>query len=79
MAKINLPKFISEHYKGGVTARDVVREALTNAIQAGGTEISVALHFAPKQQSLLEEEFNFLQKIEIIDNSRLKSLNHPYD
>jgi hypothetical protein len=36
MAKINLRKFIAEHYKGGVTVRDVIREALTNAIHAGG-------------------------------------------
>ncbi len=68
MAKINLPKFIAEHYRGGVTAKDVVREALTNAIQAGGTEIEVRLNFASKQHSLIEDERNFLHEIEVIDN-----------
>ena len=52
MAKINLRKFIAEHYKGGVSARDVIREALTNSIHAGGKHISVDLHFSEKQQEL---------------------------
>lgn len=68
MARINLPKFISEHYKGGITARDVVREALTNAIQAGGTHISVNLDFSSAQNSLLDDDSNYLDKIEIVDD-----------
>jgi aspartate oxidase len=54
LARINLRKFIAEHYKGGVTARDVVREAVTNSIHAGGTKISVDLRFSEKQTELLD-------------------------
>ena len=43
MARINLKKFIAEHYKGGGTARDVIREGITNSIHAGANEISVDL------------------------------------
>lgn len=68
MARINLPKFIAEHYKGGVTARDVVREGLTNSVHAGATDITVRLNFSVKQQALLGEDQNFLEMIEIIDN-----------
>lgn len=68
MARINLPKFIAEHYKGGITARDVVREALTNAIHAGGTNISVTLHFSTTQQSFLDDDRNYLDRIEVVDD-----------
>lgn len=68
MPTINLPKFIAEHYKGGISARDVVREALTNAIHAGGTNITVNLTFAQRQHSFLEEDRNYLQGIEVTDD-----------
>lgn len=48
MARINLKKFIAEHYKGGVSARDVIREAVTNAIHAGGKNISIDLIFSDR-------------------------------
>jgi hypothetical protein len=70
MAKINLRKFIAEHYKGGVTARDVIREALTNSIHAGGRFISVDLHFSERQQELSpgSEERRVLEQITISDD-----------
>lgn len=70
MAKINLRKFIAEHYKGGVSARDVIREALTNSIHAGGKHISVDLHFSEKQQELTlgTEERRVLETITIVDD-----------
>lgn len=70
MARINLRKFIAEHYKGGVTARDVVREAVTNSIHAGGTKISVDLRFSEKQTELLDlpSERVVLESISIEDN-----------
>ena len=52
MARINLRKFIAEHYRGGVTARDVIREAITNSIHAGGARITVELHFSEKNGEL---------------------------
>lgn len=68
MAQIYLPKFLAEYYKGGVSARDVVREALTNLIHAGATDIVVKLDFVPKQRSMLNEERSYLHSIEISDN-----------
>jgi hypothetical protein len=69
MARINLPKFISEHYRGGLSARDVVREALTNSIQAGARKISVDLIFSTAQRELIEgEERRSLEKIVIADD-----------
>ena len=70
MAKINLRKFIAEHYKGGVSARDVIREALTNAIHAGGKEISVDLYFSERQQEIIpgSEERRVLEAITITDD-----------
>lgn len=70
MARINLRKFIAEHYKGGVYARDVIREALTNAIHAGGKIISVDLHFSEKQQEITpgSEERRVLEQISITDD-----------
>jgi anti-sigma regulatory factor (Ser/Thr protein kinase) len=70
MARINLRKFIAEHYKGGVSARDVIREALTNAIHAGGKSISVDLHFSERQQEITpgSEERRVLEQITIIDD-----------
>ena len=70
MAKINLRKFIAEHYKGGVSARDVIREALTNAIHAEGKCISVDLHFSDKNGELYPgtEERRVLEKITITDD-----------
>lgn len=70
MAKINLRKFIALHYKGGVNVRDVIREALTNAIHAGGKSISVDLHFSEKQQEVMPgtEERKVLEQITIVDD-----------
>jgi hypothetical protein len=70
VARINLRKFIAEHYKGGVTARDVIREAVTNSIHAGGTEISVELRFSDKQTEMFSEssERVVLEGISITDN-----------
>lgn len=70
MARINLKKFIAEHYKGGVTVRDVIREALTNSIHAGGKHISIDLHFSEKNGELFQEadEKMSLEQIAIIDD-----------
>ncbi|MEL4177775.1 ATP-binding protein [Roseateles sp. PN1] len=72
MARINLRKFIAEHYKGGVFARDVIREALTNSIHAGGKLISVDLHFSEKQSEIgagsAEGERRVLEQITISDD-----------
>lgn len=70
MARINLKKFIAEHYKGGVTVRDVIREALTNAIHAGGKCISVDLHFSEKNGELFQggEDRRVLDQITISDD-----------
>lgn len=69
MTSIYLRKFIAEHYRGGIAARDVVREALTNSIQAGATHIVVNLTFSEKQQDLFRgEQRNALEKIEIADD-----------
>lgn len=70
MAKINLRKFIAEHYRGGVTARDVIREALTNSIHAGGKFISVDLFFSDKDGELFlgTEERKFLEQITLVDD-----------
>lgn len=70
MARINLRKFIAEHYKGGVTARDVIREAITNSIHAGSKSISIDLNFSdPDQKSLIaSDERRVLDQITIIDD-----------
>ena len=72
MARINLRKFIAEHYKGGVSARDVIREALTNSIHAGGRFISVDLHFSDRQSEIgagaTEGERRVLEQITISDD-----------
>ena len=70
MAKINLRKFIAEHYRGGVTARDVIREALTNSIHAGGKFISVDLFFSDRDGELFlgTEERKFLEQITLVDD-----------
>lgn len=70
MAKINLRKFVSEHYKGGVSARDVVREAVTNSIHAGASSISVSLEFSEPAQSAINgiENRRVLERICITDN-----------
>lgn len=68
MARINLKKFIAEHYKGGVTARDVIREGLTNAIHAGASTICVDLSFDRQNGLFGDEERNVLDKITITDN-----------
>lgn len=70
MARINLRKFISEHYKGGISARDVVREAVTNSIHANSTEVSVDLKFSDKQSEMFDEtsERVVLEEIAISDN-----------
>ena len=70
MARINLRKFIAEHYKGGVTARDVIREAVTNSIHAGGTQITVDLLFSDKQAEIFDQasERVVLEGISITDD-----------
>lgn len=68
MARINLKKFIAEHYKGGVAARDVIREGLTNAIHAGANAICVDLSFERQNSLLGDEERNVLDKIIITDD-----------
>lgn len=68
MARINLKKFIAEHYKGGVTARDVIREGVTNSIQAGARDISVDLSFDRQPGLFGDEERNVLDKITISDD-----------
>ena len=69
MTSINLPKFIAEHYRGGIAARDVVREALTNAVQADATEIAVDLIFSDAQEDFFKgEQRNALEEIRISDN-----------
>ncbi|MBB6308680.1 ATP-binding protein [Xanthobacter tagetidis] len=68
MARINLKKFIAEHYKGGVTARDVIREGVTNSIQAGARNISVDLSFDRQMGLFGEDVRNVLDKIVIEDD-----------
>jgi hypothetical protein len=68
MARINLRKFIAEHYKGGVTARDVIREGITNSIHAGANEISVDLWFEKQSDLLGDEVRNVLDRITVSDN-----------
>jgi Histidine kinase-, DNA gyrase B-, and HSP90-like ATPase len=70
MARINLKKFISEHYKGGITARDVVREAITNSIHANARLIEISLMFSePSQKSVLgAESRTVLQGISVADD-----------
>jgi hypothetical protein len=68
MARINLKKFIAEHYKGGVTARDVIREGVTNSIHAGAKVISVDLWFEKQSGLFGDEERNVLDKITISDD-----------
>lgn len=70
MARINLRKFIAEHYKGGVTARDVIREAITNSIHASGKSISIDLHFSDRNGEFFPgtEERRFLERITINDD-----------
>lgn len=68
MARINLKKFIAEHYKGGVTARDVIREGVTNSIHAGANVISVDLSFDRQPGLFGDEERNVLDRIAISDD-----------
>lgn len=68
MARINLKKFIAEHYKGGVTARDVIREGITNSIHARANEISVDLWFERQSGLFGDEVRNVLDQITISDN-----------
>ena len=68
MARINLKKFIAEHYKGGVTARDVIREGVTNSIHACANTISVDLWFEKRSGLFGDEERNVLDRIIISDN-----------
>ena len=68
MAPMELKKFIAEHYKGGVTARDVIREGLTNSIHAGSNTISVDLRFDRQPGLFGDETRNVLDKITIFDD-----------
>lgn len=68
MPRINLKKFIAEHYKGGVTARDVIREGITNSIHAGADKIYVDLRFE-KQSGLFGDDVrDVLERITVLDN-----------
>ncbi len=54
-----------------MSARDVIREALTNSIHAGGTLITVDLHFSDRQKEIsgvANEERKVLEQITITDN-----------
>ncbi len=68
MARINLKKFIAEHYKGGVTARDVIREGVTNSIHAGADAITVDLWFDRQPGLFGDEVRNVLEKLTIPDD-----------
>lgn len=68
MARINLKKFIAEHYKGGVTARYVIREGVTNSIHAGAGAITVHLWFDRQPGLFGVEVRNGLAKIAITDD-----------
>ena len=71
MSKINLRNFVSQHYKRGVTARDVVREAITNSIHADATTVNIQLVFSESPQKVISEikDTNLvLTKIIITDN-----------
>ncbi|WP_191083625.1 ATP-binding protein [Roseococcus microcysteis] len=68
MARINLRKFLNEHYKGGVTARDVIREAVTNSIHASATSISVDLQFDRHPTLFGDDARSALHSIRISDN-----------
>ncbi len=80
MAKINLRKFIAEHYKGGVSARDVIREAITNSIHAGSNNIVIDLIFSyPSQSSFIDsEERCVLEQISINDDGEGFSSENLY-
>lgn len=68
MARINLRKFLTEHYKGGVTARDVIREAVTNSIHAKANNISITLSFDRQSGLFGDEPRTTLQGVVIADN-----------
>ena len=68
MARVNLKKFIAEHYKGGVTARDVIREGVTNSIHARASAISVDLRFERQPDLFGDEVRNVLDRITISDD-----------
>jgi hypothetical protein len=79
MARINLKKFIAEHYKGGVTARDVIREGATNSIHAGAKEVSIDLSFGNQHVLFSDNERTVLDKITISDDGEgftTDNLNH---
>jgi hypothetical protein len=62
MAEVNLRKFVSEHYKSGVTAHDVLREAITNSIHANAKKIDIKLIYTSKPQA------TYIEEIFITDN-----------
>lgn len=68
MARINLKKFIAEHYKGGVTARDVIREGVTNSIHAGAGSIAIDLSFDRTPGLFGNDVRNVLHQITISDD-----------
>ncbi len=71
MSKINLRNFVSQHYKRGVTARDVVLEAITNSIHADATTVNIQLVFSESPQKVISEikdTNSVLTKIIITDN-----------
>lgn len=68
MPSINLKKFIAEHYKGGVTARDVIREGVTNSIHAGASDITVDLSFDRQAGLFGDDVRNVLDTITISDD-----------
>jgi hypothetical protein len=81
MSRINLSKFIAEQYKGGVSARDVLREAVTNSIHAGGRNISIDLKFSDKQDEFFPDVSgrSFLEEISVSDDGEgFTDLNIDY-
>lgn len=66
---VNLKNFVEQHYRGGIMAKDVVREAVTNAIQAGATVIKVNLDYGTPQEKLFGSQGReYLNAISISDN-----------
>mgnify|MGYP000600260072 FL=1 len=70
MAKLNLKKFLAEHYKSGVSVRDVIREAVMNSIHAGATSVVIDLAFTQKGRNFFpgSEDKKFLESVTITDD-----------
>ncbi len=82
MPPINLKKFLADHYKSGVTARDVIREGVTNSIHAGALTVSVDLWFDRQVGLLGDEVRDTLERITISDDGEgftQDNINHFYE